>query len=185
MFKSILQPTGIIETLEPIFKGINNDNWDQSNGSISSKGLNENGNFELGVRCCIGTHIARAFDLNFDPTLNLVKDSHYNYVNGKEFVVRKIQYIFPEVSELMIFALFHCAGAPQYPFSSEPWKRHPSEVLERMKYIGTMPPMLCNRTKIAQYYYKQKDFRIWYKRERERIERCVWCKLKKKELGIP
>ena len=65
---------------------------------------------------------------------------------------------------------------PQYPFSNESWERHPSEVLERMKYIEKVPPCSVGGEEYA--YYSGSEVKDWFKLERARIERSI----KQKEL---
>ena len=165
---SLIQKTGLIETLEPIFSQINYKNWDQCIGEISKDELFDNSELTLGTKCCIGVHIAIALT---SPYL----DGSYDHRKGVDYIMNQIKKVYPEMTETMVFALFHCAGAPMFPFGLMSWILNPSEVLERIKYIETMPPCSVGR---KGFFYYMPEVKDWLQLERDRIEICI----KQKEL---
>lgn len=161
MSTAIIQRTKLIQTLSPIFKKINSENWDQTHGFISEEKVTPEHTLKPGLKCCIGTHIAIAL-------LHKSYTGLYCYEDGEQFVFSLIDKIYPEITYSMMYALFHCAGTPQFPFSAEPWKLKPSEVLENMNYIETMPPDIENCDYLM--YYSNKNVIEWLALERNRIK---------------
>lgn len=167
----------MFELLSPIFKDINNENWDQGTGYAI---FDDEKNLMPNHKCCIGAHIAA----------KLTKPREYpvenyrtvNYVDGISFVLHRMRQVCPRMSHLMMCAFFHCAGSPEDPFSTTPWKWHPIDVLKNMKHIETLPPQSqtmgydnCFGALMLPAYLDDRSTKKWLREERARIAsgRCL------------
>lgn len=69
------------------------------------------------------------------------------------------------LSRYQLRAIFHCAGAPEYPFGVANWWKLPFAVLDNIRYIETYPPQVYS----WEDYYDHPDVKEWLKIEKNRI----------------
>ena len=169
---SIIQQSGLYGTLRPIFQKINNGNWDQETGYVHMQDLREDNELVPGFKCCVGAHIAVRLNILCSPQHDI-----YAFDDGEFYILDKLNEIC-EISEYMMYALFHCAGAPENPFSHIKWDKHPTEVLENMMYIETLPPIPQDDITNIDQYYKSPDVIEWLELERWRIVYETGSKIK-------
>lgn len=169
---SIIEQSGIATTLEPIFQGIHELNWNQQVGCIYAENFDSHGQLLPGFACCVGAHIAKFLDI-WDESGD--DDILYHYSDGRDYVLEQLQQIFPEMNYYMMCAIFHCAGSPPNPFNAEDWEFEPSIVLQNMKYIENMPPIADTRLFLLEYY-KTPEFLDWFAVERYRIVVGNWAR---------
>ena len=188
MTNSILQSTGLIETLTPIFRNINEENWDQTKGRIYLNELDSVAPNAFHGKCCVCCHIALALRTTEDGRSCHDNETYADFLEslgpysllhesteGEAYVFAQFKETYSNMDQFMLRAIFHCAGASRDPFSGEEWERMPSEVLERMKYIETLPPTDSRSNWPYAYwhihdYYSREDVVLWLQKERDRID---------------
>ena len=112
-------------------------NWDQRQGKLYLNYL------DVG-KCCVGTHIAKYFELPFRKCLES-KELYYDFSDGVRHLEDSIG-----VKLDVLEDLFSVCGAPWYPFSAKEWLIEPSLVWKRMlmveKIINSYKLRLIQRT---------------------------------------
>ena len=147
-----------IEKVSPVFGTLNDSNWDQMQCYSNDRCK----------KCCIGAHLAQIFDVGFwvsDADKQKTYSSGYGIEAASRFVgctIRQLELI------------FYAAGAPRFPFEKNHWDIPPILVLERMKYIITIPPepSIINNSYDVNWVMKQQH-RIAVKMDLDK-----WDKLK-------
>ena len=148
--------------LQPIFEKINLDNWNQARGDYFL--------ISHPPKCCVGAHISKELDL--EKYEDDYGEFYYCHLDSIFYLMKKF-----ELKDDQLNAIFHCAGAPEFPFCTEPWDDLPSVVLENIKFIETCPPRFSEY--LGEDYYERPEVKKWLELERNRIELC-----KRKELAI-
>ena len=100
-------------------------NWNQSNASYDLSDF---------VRCCIGAHIAKHFNVQTDKYdkdfVHLFSIQEYFFKDGIDYLCEQIG-----ISQTTLENLLHLCGAPFGPFSGKEWNEEPQKVWERMMSI--------------------------------------------------
>ena len=113
------------DSLEMVSQLNKDTNWKQSNAT-----------YDLGdfVRCCIGAHIAKHFNVQNihcdNDVAMLFSDEEYFFKDGIDHLCEQIG-----TSQTTLEYLLYICGAPFGPFSGKEWYEEPQKVWERMMSI--------------------------------------------------
>lgn len=154
----------VADQLAPCFSQINYKNWDQTNGSIKGHEFHNNR-----IKCCIGAHVAKYFDLAYEDYNDRDWDSVYYHFTDGVALIEKMMKLNREQVDL----IFKCAGTPANPFGGDRWLHIPIDVLERVRRIETAPPDLLDdsySTDLVSYY---KDVAEWMDKEEANMNKTL------------
>ena len=124
--------TAFVNETLPVITALNDENWDQDMGT-----------YGLTPRCCIGAHLANHFRVAKWPAQDqdeaaLARLPRYclgtDWQRGRAYAAIAIG-----CTGWQVDALLHAAGAPEEPFSPDPWPVPPTTVWQNLTLIKGLP----------------------------------------------
>ena len=164
---SIQELRKFINEFRPVAFNIDDTNWNQRQNFYY---VDE----EHFKPCSISAHLDNYFETHIVGIYD--DDNEPNYRSqGSEYILRKKL----KVTYNQLKLLFYCAGSPEEPFAShESWERHIVDVLDRMMFIETEPPIKKGWFNRKEY---NKNVNEWLEKERTNIEIGMFSRKQKLE----